>query len=259
MTNTMTTNIPLFCLLMPDPYSSYFMLNNKTVRRVLALILALAGVRASASETNLLSVSSSEEDKAKVSVLALKYDLSNSMCSSNLLRRLCSREDAQNAKLHGGLVLAFLLEAQPWQTLEWIADHYSGLSSYGQACVVSGLSQSEHKEAYEVLAMLLTNKDDVVNQRAVALAVGPFYGHLRVCDFAYTSLLGKVKKCAGIPADLPNGLFSHTPIDIRDQAITRLLVWWSKESARILASKASIGTLRPSIKEKMKSLCDTKP
>ena len=155
-------------------------------------------------------------------------------------------------------VMGRMVSANPGKGIEWLLDRYGQLSAVGRANMAKSLRHSECKEAYEVVSTLLINKEEVVNQHAAAVAAGP-YTHLRVCDYAYSSLLWMVQKGAGLPADLPNGLFSDTSIETRDQAINRLLDWWSKESAKMLEQKASIGTARPSVKEKIRLLRDTKP
>lgn len=154
-------------------------------------------------------------------------------------------------------VMGRLLNANPGKTIEWLLDKYSQLSAVGRANMAKSLRWSECKEAYEVASVLLADKETVVNQHAAAVApVSPNKQcvHLRVCDFAFNSLMQMLQKNERLPSNLPRRLTWNISNEERDQAIKRFGDWWTKEFATTLNQKISIAPMRPLLKDKINSL-----
>jgi len=223
-------------------------------RKLLPVVLSVLSLNAMAADDLMRAYERVVVSNLDATAIQKEFDLDRQDVSTFMLARMNSLPKKGDGACPEE-VMGRMLIANPGKGIEWLLDRYGQLSAVGRANMAKSLRHSECKEAYEVVSMLLTNKEEVVNQHAAAVAAGP-YTHLRVCDYAYSSLLWMVQKGAGLPADLPNGLFSDTSIETRDQAITRVLNWWSKESAKVLEQKASIEAVRPSVKEKIRLLRD---
>lgn len=180
-------------------------------------------------------------------------DLKDPKFSQVLLQHLNSQSAQKKGTKAAHVVLAELLKRKPAETLEWILYHFPEFTTFGRAMGANSLSEVNYQECCRILFIELSDRGIVVDKHAAAVAPGP-YEYLRVCDFAFNSLVQTIGKDENFPSDLPKALFGTTLTKYRDQAIKRLMDWWTQESPRLLKQRPSLTSARPSLEVKIRAL-----
>lgn len=196
-------------------------------------------------------------DGATVMATNDEFNVQDPQASQVMLSHLNSRSEQQPGTRAAHAVLATLLNRHPVETFEWILENYRKMTPFGRAMLANSLAGVNYQESCRILLLLQSDQDAVVDERAAAVApIGPTtpYVHLRVCDYAFNSLVKMLKKVEKLPSDLPKRLSWDISIIERDQAIKNLNEWWNQESTRILQKRASVTVNQPSIEEKIQSL-----
>jgi len=182
-------------------------------------------------------------------VVLKEVDIDQPDVSAFLLKNL-NAQKKRGDNNYAQSILYRLINADPGKTLEWLLNKYTTMTGSGRKEMLNSLRHPDVKEAYEIVSLLIRNKEEVVSDHAAALAPGP-YKHKRICDFAYTALTWMIQNDIPLPEGLPAYILPSDSLEERDKRISRLLSWWSKESAKVLEKKKSLSTDRPALKEKM--------
>lgn len=222
-------------------------------RGILFIALGIMAITAMAEDDMRAAYESLAVSNLDATAIQNAFDLNHADASSFMLARMNSftkKGDGARAEE----VMASILRADPGKGIEWLLDKCDQFSAVGRANVAQSLRHSDTKEAYEMLSALLTDKEAAVNEHAAAVApISPTkpYVHLRVCDFAFNSLVQTLGKDGKFPSDLPRRLSWDTATDDRDRAINCLADWWTQEAPHLLRQKTSLAAARPSLQEKV--------
>jgi hypothetical protein len=186
-----------------------------------------------------------------------EFNVQDPQSSQVMLSHLNCRSGQQPGTKAAHAVLTTLLNRHPAETFEWILDNYREMTPFGHAMLANSLAGFKYQESCRLLVLMQSDQNTVVDERAASVApISPTrpYVHLRVCDYAFNSLVKTLKKDEKLPSDLPKRLSWDTSIIERDKAIEHLVEWWNHESARVLQQRATVTVNRPSIENKIQAL-----
>lgn len=191
----------------------------------------------------------------EISLHAKGFNFSNAESVSVLVSKLNDLQPMKDGEaLNSYAVLAALFEAQPEACFEFAIDNFGKLNACGRVQLAKALGQTDFQENQILLRLLLRDKEKLPSERERQLAAMPYRGHLRVCDYAYSSFMGVLKKGAKKPGGISGQMHHSISIEDRDKQISHLVDWWDRESPSFLPSKASVAVNRPAVGVKLNHL-----